>query len=180
MIKDFKKYIYLVEENWVIVPLLLLFRYWSVIVQLLIHYRLFRYCFIIVPFLFSYWSVIVRSIIDPLLFSHWSVIVPLLFRYWSVIDQSLISHCSVIVPLLFRCPDESEQVSFVCVYLCSLSLWISWLMLLILLWSFFCLCSGGRWLQSAGPEPCNKISITINQFINIININKKQTNIHII
>ena len=43
----------------------------------------------------------------------------------------------------------------VCVYLCSLSLWISWLMLLILVWSFFRLCSGGRWLQSAGLEPCN-------------------------
>lgn len=48
------------------------------------------------------------------------------------------------------------QLVCVCVYvyLCSLSLWISWLMLLILVWSFFRLCSGGRWLQSAGLEPC--------------------------
>lgn len=61
-------------------------------------------------------------------------------------------------------------------YRCSRSLRISSLMLLILVWSFLHLCSGGRWLQSAGPDPCNSFLLLIVKWKHINSKHKWDTN----
>lgn len=100
----------------------------------------------------------VRGLCDDVRGLNYVLLTHMPLLYWFVLSAA--DFLVLLVVLLANRGPQSHTKTQYCTwtrisYLCSLSRWISSLMLLILLWSFFLLCSGGRWLQSAGPEPCN-------------------------